>query len=298
MGSAEGSGSPPAPGISDATPPCSCTGRPPPTASSPSSSGSLVGSVGERGGQDHDRPRGDERPHDAAAHHLALPTGQVNRQSGGPGRRGAGEEGAGEDRISKRPWRATTAPGAAGWRSVTLATVPEPLSTQTPRCLRRAKWAMDSAMSAPPATCRTWPGSAWGLAGGMKMGGLGLFLDPGGRPRGRRVLATTAPSLGSLSLSFSSSAAPLPPPPPLPVVSDSFTPISCSWPLGSEDPISPPGRPGCPVHQGLAASFPVSCSSFFFFFFLHVVAATSKSEKDPRGKREEGRGRRKEREEI
>ncbi|CAL9145965.1 unnamed protein product [Musa hybrid cultivar] len=56
----------------------------------------LVGSVGERGSQDHHRPRGDERPHDAAAHHLALPTGQVNRQSGGPGRRGAGEEGAGE----------------------------------------------------------------------------------------------------------------------------------------------------------------------------------------------------------
>ncbi|KAL5221782.1 hypothetical protein ABZP36_026495 [Zizania latifolia] len=29
------------------------------------------------------------------------------------------------------------------------------------------------------------------------MGGLGLFLEPGGRPRGRRLPITTAPSLGS-----------------------------------------------------------------------------------------------------
>ncbi|CBI19253.3 unnamed protein product, partial [Vitis vinifera] len=60
------------------------------------------------------------------------------------------------ERISKRPWKVTVAPGVVeGCRRVTLATVPEPLSTQRPILRRREKRAIASTISTPPGTSRT-----------------------------------------------------------------------------------------------------------------------------------------------
>ncbi|KAL2325903.1 hypothetical protein Fmac_024961 [Flemingia macrophylla] len=52
----------------------------------------------------------------------------------------------------------------------------------------------------------TWLLREFGLSLVTKMGGLGLFLDPGGLPLGLRVPTSTAPSLGSSPLSLSSSS--------------------------------------------------------------------------------------------
>uniref|UniRef100_A0A0A9FWG2 Uncharacterized protein n=1 Tax=Arundo donax TaxID=35708 RepID=A0A0A9FWG2_ARUDO len=91
------------------------------------------------------------------------------------------------DRISNCPRRvATRLPGgsAPGWRRATLETAPPPLSTHTPRPRRRAYSEMHSTTSAPAATSRTCEWSALGLSRVIMMGGLGLFLDPSGLPRG------------------------------------------------------------------------------------------------------------------
>jgi len=52
----------------------------------------------------------------------------------------------------------------------------------------------------------TWLFKAFGLSLVTKMGGFGLFLDPGGLPLGLRLPTSTAPSLGSFLLSSSSSS--------------------------------------------------------------------------------------------
>lgn len=81
------------------------------------------------------------------------------------------------------------------------------------------------------------------------MGGLGLFLDPGGRPLGLRDPISTAPSLGS-SWSLSSS-----PPLLLPLlfslmeISSSRCLLSAAELVAAE---SMPGSPKLPLHQGLA----------------------------------------------
>ena len=88
--------------------------------------------------------------------------------------------------ISKRPWMVTVAPGVVGWRSVTFVTVPLPPMTHTPRCRLRANSATLSHTSWPLATSRTCGRMALPFSRVMMTGGLGLFLDPGGRPRGLR----------------------------------------------------------------------------------------------------------------
>lgn len=50
-------------------------------------------------------------------------------------------------------------------------------------------------MSAPAETSSTWDRSALGLSRVTIMGGLGLFLEPGGRPRGRREEGVAPPEL-------------------------------------------------------------------------------------------------------
>ena len=70
-----------------------------------------------------------------------------------------------------------------------MVTTPLPESTETPRCDLRAKLAMASQMSAPEAISSTWDRSELGLSRVIMTGGLGLFLDPGGRPRGLRLAA-------------------------------------------------------------------------------------------------------------
>ncbi|WVY98232.1 hypothetical protein V8G54_030383 [Vigna mungo] len=126
-----------------------------------------------------------------------------------PGGEGPGRNEPVRERISKRPWRAMTAPGAVGWRRVTFTTAPLPLRMDTPRWRLRANWTTQSVMSAPLAISMTWLRIALGLSRVTNIGGLGLFLEPGGRPLGRRVLVTSiAPSLGSSLFSFSSSSSP------------------------------------------------------------------------------------------
>jgi len=57
----------------------------------------------------------------------------------------------------------------------------------------------------------TWLRRALGLSRVTKIGGLGLFFDPGGRPLGLRLPTSTAPSLASSPVSLSSSSSSLPP---------------------------------------------------------------------------------------
>ena len=164
-----------------------------------------------------------------------------------PGGAGPGRNAPVRDRISNLPWSATTAPGAAGCLRVTLATEPLPLRTQTPRWRLRANWATLSATSWPPATSITWLRRAFGLSRVTKIGGLGLFLDPGGRPLGLRVPTSTAPSVGSPSLSFSSSSSPVP--------GLSLIDISRSrlFSIGETAAGSIPGSPTWPAHHRLAS---------------------------------------------
>lgn len=62
-------------------------------------------------------------------------------------------------------------------------------------------------MSVPAETSITCERRALGLSRVTMMGGLGLFLEPGGRPRGRRLEAMelVAPLVGSKSCLGSSS---------------------------------------------------------------------------------------------
>nr|GMC92739.1 hypothetical protein MtrunA17_Chr1g0186451 [Ipomoea batatas] len=107
-----------------------------------------------------------------------------------------------------------------------------------------------SEFRAPLATSMTWLLSALGLSLVTKIGGFGLFFDPGGRPLGRRVVATSiAPSLGSSLFSLSSSSS-LPP---------SFMDIPRSGFFSADDPpadddVSIPVKPTWPAHHGFAMS--------------------------------------------
>ncbi|PON57432.1 hypothetical protein PanWU01x14_173380 [Parasponia andersonii] len=94
------------------------------------------------------------------------------------------------------------APGEAGWRRVTLVTVPVPLMMQTPRWRRRAKVATLSTMSQPSAISMTWVRRALALSRVMMMGGFGLFLDPAGLPLGRLdiILSWSSPEPETRSL--------------------------------------------------------------------------------------------------
>ncbi|KAF4388147.1 hypothetical protein G4B88_021843 [Cannabis sativa] len=103
-----------------------------------------------------------------------------------PGGAGGGKNDPERESISNLPCRVTTAPAAAGCRRVTFVTVPLPLSTQIPRCLFRAYVATESNTSQPLPTSKMWALSVFALSRVMITGGLGLFLDPGGRPLGRR----------------------------------------------------------------------------------------------------------------
>ena len=100
--------------------------------------------------------------------------------------------------MSKRPWKVTVAPAGAaadGCRSVTFATVPEPVRTQRPVFLRRVNRARDSTTSLPPGISRMYGLIAGSGSRVIMRGGLGLFLDPGGRPLGRLTTSMVAPSV-------------------------------------------------------------------------------------------------------
>ncbi|KAF5795559.1 hypothetical protein HanXRQr2_Chr08g0341111 [Helianthus annuus] len=90
----------------------------------------------------------------------------------------------------------------------------------------------------------TWLRSALGLSLVTKIGGFGLFLEPGGRPLGRLFDVSIPPSLGSsLLLSLSSSSLP---------VWFSFTDIPRSGFFRAKEPPdegSIPARLACPVHH-------------------------------------------------
>jgi hypothetical protein len=188
----------------------------------------LGGGVCESGRDHHDRPRRGERADHAAAHDLPLPAAEVHGQPRGPGRRGARKERAcqGED--------------------------------------LEANWAIDSGTSAPPATSITWMCSAFGLSRVTMMGGFGLFFDPGGRPRGRRLPVTTAPSLASPSsisplVGCSSSSSPS-----TFVMSSSSCWLLVLMPMTDGDGSGKPSRPSS--HH----LFP----SFLFFFDLPTTTTT------------------------
>ncbi|WVZ09413.1 hypothetical protein V8G54_013943 [Vigna mungo] len=97
---------------------------------------------------------------------------------------GGGRKDPARDKISNLPWSVTMAPEEAGWRRVTLVTVPVPLMMQTPLWRRRANVETLSTMSQPSATSMTCVLRALALSRVMMIGGLGLFLDPAGLPRG------------------------------------------------------------------------------------------------------------------
>ncbi|KAL0908638.1 hypothetical protein M5K25_023142 [Dendrobium thyrsiflorum] len=99
------------------------------------------------------------------------------------------------DRISNRPWN-TIAASAPGWRIVTLTTAPVAASTDIPSLRRRENRARQSTISWPPGISSTYGRiAADGSASFVIItGGFGLFLDPGGRPRGRFANSMLAPS--------------------------------------------------------------------------------------------------------
>ncbi|PON69459.1 hypothetical protein PanWU01x14_089000, partial [Parasponia andersonii] len=109
-----------------------------------------------------------------------------------PGGAGGGKIEPSSERISNRPWRVTIAPDEAGCRRVTLVTHPLPLSMQMPRCFLLAKLAKLSLTSQPELTSMACARSAFALSRVMMMGGLGLFLEPAGLPRGRLMASLSA----------------------------------------------------------------------------------------------------------
>ena len=120
------------------------------------------------------------------------------------------------DRISKQPRSVTvdTAPDADGCLSVTLVTAPLPERMQSPRRRARAKPATQATTSHVAGTSSTCARSADAQSLLMITGGFGLFLEPRGRPRGRRmwcsppVAAISCPWLLEGSGSDSSAACP------------------------------------------------------------------------------------------
>lgn len=88
------------------------------------------------------------------------------------------------ERRLKGPWSDRAGAWDDGCRSVTLETEPDPLKTVTPKCLLRANCTTDSTTSEPAEISRMTGFMAKSLSLVMTMGGLGLFLDPGGRPLG------------------------------------------------------------------------------------------------------------------
>lgn len=99
------------------------------------------------------------------------------------------------ERMSKRPWKVTVPTGETeGWRRVTLPTVPEPVSTQRPVFFLRLNRARASTTSFPPEISKMKGLMAGSGSRVIIIGGLGLFLEPGGRPLGRLTTSIVAPS--------------------------------------------------------------------------------------------------------
>uniref|UniRef100_A0A8R7UTG5 Uncharacterized protein n=1 Tax=Triticum urartu TaxID=4572 RepID=A0A8R7UTG5_TRIUA len=93
---------------------------------------------------------------------------------------------------------------------------------------------MLSEMSHPPATSMTCVRSVLALSRVMMIGGFGLFLDPAGRPLGRRdpfsPPSCSPPPEGEIR----ASSPPLPL--PLPLFSSSSWPCLVPWPPNGEPP--------------------------------------------------------------
>lgn len=98
------------------------------------------------------------------------------------------------DSNSKQPWKVIV---VVGCRKETLETVPHPDNTHRPVSRWLQNRVTAATISSPLGTSRTYgdieESGSWVMTtGGF---GLGLFLDPGGRPLGRRTTSIDAPSL-------------------------------------------------------------------------------------------------------
>lgn len=90
-----------------------------------------------------------------------------------------------------------TAVVIVGCRKNTLETLPDPDNTQIPVLYLLQNLVTTPIISDPLATSNTY-GDIFVLKSGSlvtKTGGLRLFFDPGGRPRGFRISSIDAPSL-------------------------------------------------------------------------------------------------------
>lgn len=98
------------------------------------------------------------------------------------------------ERISNRPWSVTMAlgPEEEGCLRVTLVTYPVPLRMHTPFCFFLENVIRLSLTSHPELISMACALSVFGLSLVMIIGGLGLFLDPAGLPRGLRIGSTSA----------------------------------------------------------------------------------------------------------
>lgn len=136
---------------------------------------------------------GDERSGDRAAHDLPLAAGDVDGEAGGGGRRRRREEGAGEREDVEAAGEVDDGAGArAGLPDGDVgdgAGGAEHADTDLAAARERGD-AVDEV--APEATSRTCARSALALSRVMMTGGLGLFLEPAGRPLGRRITTGAA----------------------------------------------------------------------------------------------------------
>ena len=91
---------------------------------------------------------------------------------------------------------------------MTLVTAPEPLMTETPRRRWRAKLERDRRTSEPDESSRMTGRMEDSLSLSITRGGLGLFLEPGGRPRGfLGSVAGESAAVRTICLEASSSSA-------------------------------------------------------------------------------------------
>lgn len=78
---------------------------------------------------------------------------------------------------------------------MTFETVPEPFNMHNPVLRFRQKVVIVSRISIPPGISSTYGVIEGSASRVMMTGGLGLFFDPAGLPRGRRTTSMVAPSL-------------------------------------------------------------------------------------------------------
>lgn len=98
------------------------------------------------------------------------------------------------DSKSKRPLKVMAVLVVGCWNE-TLETIPEPDNTQRPVVRLLHSRVMAATISDPSETSRTYGDIAGSGSRVTETDGFGLFLDPGGRPLGRRTTSMDASSL-------------------------------------------------------------------------------------------------------